>query len=96
MQTLQEEIVKYRKSLKEDMATTISINVPFVKKFDDYHEIGIVKNTINGVSSGIKLKASEAGIHHGQYVGVFWASNQNMTKELVQKLLEEQGWGDTK
>ena len=66
------------------------------RKFGDYHEIGIVKNTINGVSSGIKLKASEAGIHHGQYVGVFWASNQNMTKELVQKLLEEQGWGDTK
>lgn len=83
----------------------ITIEIPFLKSFDDYHEIKVFGKELNSIIKNQKICCEEIAMNtndypicthgfngyviNGKYWGLFYLENNNPTNEIVSKLIEK-------
>ncbi len=67
----------------------LKLKFPFVREFDDYHEIDFFRDTLQEFLVE-KIKGIELGFDYnsGEYIGLFYMGKKP-SKDVIQKLLEE-------
>jgi len=64
------------------MKNSITIQVPFIKEFNNYHEIDDLVSSINDLGDHPTLKAVEVGRYLHVCVGVFYVGSMPSKKQL--------------
>lgn len=63
----------------------VSINIPVIMNFDDYHEVDYVRDYFNQLVSSKKIKSKELFSSDYGYTAIFYFKQDNEYKRLVKE-----------
>ena len=77
------------------MTEKFVLEFPFVRMFQDYHDIGLLEETLNsGKDVGKKIKSYECGFIEPIYIGLFYVGKKPSKTEIRGMVREQLGYTD--
>ena len=90
---LRQDLARIAKSNRPIAYQKISISFPFIKLFNDYHEIPNFAALLSDILDSPVGKAEVGFTVDGAYVGLFWLKGQRseITKQMIGQLIKQKG-----